>query len=123
LKYKWIASEKAGRDLGEAAILAWAQKHWYGYLRRCWMEHLQGYVFWSELDQNDFGLLNRKFQDCDLIDEIVLRLEKGWENLDIILWAQEEELDEEQVMGILHELDINGHRLECQLGIRLAQVG
>jgi hypothetical protein len=42
LRYKWIESEKAGRDLGEAAIRRWVQDHWWGYLRARWVEHLQG---------------------------------------------------------------------------------
>nr|MBA3544497.1 hypothetical protein [Chthoniobacterales bacterium] len=50
LKHKWIESEKAGHDLGEAAIRRWVQFHWWGYLRARWLEHLQGKRFWFELD-------------------------------------------------------------------------
>src|SRR5258708_20786964 len=63
LRYKWIESEKAGRDLGEAAIRRWVQNHWWGYLRARWLEHLQGRRFWVELDRGDFGLLLRRFHD------------------------------------------------------------
>ena len=63
LRFKWIESEKAGCDLGEAAIRRWVQCHWWGYLRARWLEHLQGKRFWVELDRGDFGLLQRKFHD------------------------------------------------------------
>src|SRR5439155_7769089 len=48
LRYKWIESEKAGRDLGDLAIRKWVQQHWWGYLRARWLEHLQGKRFWVE---------------------------------------------------------------------------
>ena len=85
LRYKWIESEKAGHDLGEAAIRRWVQNHWWGYLRARWLEHLQGKRFWVELDRGDFGLLQRKFHDNTLLlDRILDRLKAGQENLDII---------------------------------------
>src|SRR5262245_17117007 len=87
-KYKWIESEQAGRDLGEAAIRRWVQNHWWGYLRARWLEHLQGRRFWVELDRGDFGLLQRRFHDSALLlDRILDRLKAGQENLDIIRWA------------------------------------
>src|SRR3954453_3202788 len=45
-RFKWIESEKAGRDLGEHAIRHWVRQHWSGYLRARWLEHLQGKTFW-----------------------------------------------------------------------------
>ena len=71
LRYKWIESEKAGCDLGEAAIRRWVQCHWWGYLRARWLEHLQGRTFWIELDHDDFGLLQREFQNAVLIEVIL----------------------------------------------------
>src|SRR5262249_25668949 len=70
--YKWIESEKAGRDLGEAAIRRWVQEHWWGYLRARWLEHLQGKRFWVELDRGDFGLLQREFHDNTLLLDRIL---------------------------------------------------
>ena len=85
LRFKWIESEKAGFDLGEAAIRRWVQCHWWGYLRARWLEHLQGKRFWVELDRGDFGLLQRKFvENSLLLDRILDRLKAGQENLDII---------------------------------------
>src|SRR5437588_13116862 len=112
LRYKWIESEKAGHDLGEAALRLWVKEHWWGYLRARWLEHLQGKRFWVELDRVDFGLLQRKFQDdALLLDRILDRLKVGRENLDVILWAQEFSLPIEKVLVILEALNINACRL------------
>ena len=111
-RYKWIESEKAGHDLGEAALRLWVKEHWWGYLRARWLEHLQGKRFWVELDRVDFGLLQRKFQDdALLLDRILDRLKVGRENLDVILWAQEFSLPIEKVLVILEALNINACRL------------
>lgn len=112
LRFKWIESEKAGHDLGEAAIKRWVQIHWWGYLRARWLEHLEGKKFWVELDRGDFGLLQREFQDNSLLlDRILDRLKAGQENLDIILWAQDWGLPVDLVIDMLAALDINSRRL------------
>jgi hypothetical protein len=112
LRFKWIESEKAGRDLGEAAIRRWVQQHWSGYLRSRWLEHLQGRRFWVELDRGDFGLLQREFHDNTLLlDRILDRLKSGQENLDIILWSQDWGIPTDPVLKILEALDINSRRL------------
>jgi hypothetical protein len=118
-RHKWIESEKAGRDLGEWAIRCWVRHHWNGFLRDKWMEHLEGRTFWIELDHDDFGLLQRSFQGSHLIAEILRRLKSGQENLDILNWAIDDNLDMVEVMGILEALDINSRRIECQLESRL----
>src|SRR5256714_124029 len=112
LRYKWIESEKAGCDLGEAAIRRWVQNHWWGYLRARWMEHLHGKRFWVELDRGDFGLLLKTFP-CNtlLLDRILDRLKAGQENLDILRWALDWGIPTEQVIQILETLDINSRRL------------
>jgi hypothetical protein len=111
-RFKWIESERAGRDLGEPAIRKWVHQHWWGYLRARWLEHLQGKRFWVELDRNDFGLLLDKFQDHQLLlDRLVDRLKTGQENLDIILWAIDWGIPFGPVCQILETLDINSRRL------------
>jgi hypothetical protein len=124
-KFKWIESEKAGRDLGEWAIRCWVREHWNGYLRARWLEHLEGRTFWIELDHDDFGLLRRRYQDSGLIREIVERLKAGWENLSILCWARDVCLPRDEVLEVLETLDINSRRIECQLEDRLclAQAG
>jgi hypothetical protein len=115
--YKWIESEKAGHDLGEAAIRGWVKKHWWGYLRARWIEHLHGQRFWMELDKGDFGLLKHKFQDqALLLDRILDRIKAGQENLDIILWALDWGITLDDVREILAALDINSRRLEHKFG-------
>jgi hypothetical protein len=111
-KYKWIESEKAGCDQGEAALRRWVQCHWWGYLRARWLEHLQGSRFWKELDRNDFGLLQKRFHDNTLLlDRILDRLKTGQENLDIIQWALDWHVPMQGVLDILTALDINSRRL------------
>ena len=113
-RFKWIESEKAGRDLGETAIRTWIGRHWNGFLRHRWLEHLQGKTFWIELDQGDFGLLQTAFQASPLIDPIVERLKHGCENLEIILWALKNRLPMSDVIEILEALDVNSRRIECR---------
>jgi hypothetical protein len=111
-KFKWLESEKAGRDLGEAAVFRWVREHWAGYLRAKWIEHLQGKCFWTELDRGDFGLLLRQLQDQHhLLVPILDRLKAGQENLDIILWATQERIPLADVCRILELLDVNSTRL------------
>jgi hypothetical protein len=112
LRFKWIESEKAGHDLGEEAIRRWVREHWWGYLRARWLEHLQGWRFWVELDRGDFGLLLKRFHDNTLLlDRILDRLKEKQENLDIINWALDWGLPTSQVREILEALDINSRRL------------
>lgn len=111
-RYKWIESEKAGYDLGEGCIKQWVKKHWTGYLRARWVEHLQGKCFWVELDRGDFGLLQREFRDQqDLLDVILDQLKSGKENLHVILWALDTRTPTEPVRRILKALDVNSRRL------------
>jgi hypothetical protein len=123
LRHKWIESEKAGHDLGDSAIRSWVRKHWNGFLRARWLEHLEGKTFWIELDQDDYGLLQRGFTDSPLLDEVLYRLKGGDENLDLINWGIDEKLDLIELIEILEVLDINSRRIECQFIKRLAQAG
>ncbi|HWE38433.1 MAG TPA: hypothetical protein VG406_17810 [Isosphaeraceae bacterium] len=122
LQYKWIESERAGHDLGDAPILDWIRQHWNGFLRARWIEHLQGRAFWIELDHDDFGLLQRWYRDSWLLDEILARLKCGDENLGILNWAIDVDLPMEDVIDILETLDINARRIECRLCARPAHM-
>ena len=118
-RFKWIESERAGYDLGEAAIRRWVQDHWAGYLRARWVEHLQGACFWVELDRGDYGLLKREFLDCQtLLDQIVSRIKTGQENLTLLVWAlwncPEAPPPTDRMIDILEAIDINGRRLSNQ---------
>lgn len=120
-RHKWIESEKAGHDLGPVAIRCWVKDHWHGFLRRRWVEHLEGAVYWIELDHVDFGLLKRAFHDSDLFEPIFEMLRQGKENLDVINWALQEELPMTEVQAILLALDVNSARIECAFVQRLCQ--
>jgi len=122
-RFKWIESEKAGRDLGEWAIRCWVRQHWNGFLRERWLEHLQGRTFWIELDHDDYGLLKEAFRDSQVIDEILSRLKGGQENLNILVWAIDNDIPMAEVLTILESLDINSRRIEFQLDSRLSQPG
>jgi hypothetical protein len=113
--YKWIESEKVGYDLGESAVRRWIKDHWHGYLRSRWLDHLQGKTFWVELDRNDFGLLQQRFQpQSELLNAILQRLKACQENLHIFLWAHDTDLPIEDVISILEAIDINSKRLSYQ---------
>jgi len=112
---------EGGPDLGEWAIRCWVREHWNGFLRERWLEHLQGRTFWIELDHNDFGLLQREFQNAVLIEVILDMLKSGQENLNVLNWALDNHLVMDEVLEILEMLDINSRRIECQFGARLSQ--
>ena len=111
-RHKWLQSEKAGRDLGEAALWEWSRVYWWRWCRERWIEHLSGERYWSDLDHNDFGLLRRSFHhNIPLAQEIVNQIKQGGENLNIIIWGLKTRQDMRQVMEILELLDINSRRL------------
>jgi hypothetical protein len=119
-RFKWIQSEKEGRDLGEHAIKLWVLQHWNGFLRHRWLEHLRGNICWIELEQDDFGLLQRAFRDSPVLDSILERLKVLKENLDIILWAQGRfsQNEMQEVLTILEALDVNSCRIQCEFDPR-----
>jgi hypothetical protein len=111
-RHKWIESEKAGKDLGEAAIRQWKGEHWWGFLRSHWLEHVLGECYWNEFKEEQFRLLvNRQFHAPHLLNPILERLRRKQENLHIIQWAISEQLNMEDVFEILEALDINNARI------------
>lgn len=115
LKHKWIASEKAGHDLGDEAIRDWLANYWGRWCRARWIEHLMGQTFWAEFDMEAFGSLPANFHgDALLLDRVLDRVYAGYENLDIILWAADWKLDTNAVIDILILLDINRARLDAK---------
>jgi hypothetical protein len=112
-RHKWIESQKAGYDLGEGCIREWVKRHWTGYLRARWVEHLHGRQFWIELDRGDFGLLQREFIDQKpLLDSILDQLKSGKENLNVIDWAIASGIPTDPIHQILEALDVNSRRLQ-----------
>jgi len=111
-RYRWIESERAGCDLGEAAVRQWVIQHWQGYLRARWIEHLEGKCFWIELDQRDFGILSHLApEQSALLTTILDKLKTGCENLDILCWARSNSIPFDEVRRILEAIDINSARV------------
>jgi len=116
LVFKWLESERVGFDLGDEALREWVRQHWRPFVRARFIEHLEGKRFWSEFSACDFGLLRRAFQDDQgLADRIIDRLRCGDENLHIICWAEDFQIDVERVHHILFTLNINDRRLSHHL--------
>jgi transcriptional regulator with XRE-family HTH domain len=115
LREKWSRSEAEGRDLGRAAIRDWINRHWHGFVRARWLEHLEGKTFWIEVDTGDFGLLKRAFQGSPYLDEVVDQLKRGGENLSILQWAAENNHPFDEIVAILQEIDVNRIRIQHEL--------
>lgn len=111
-RHKWIESEQAGRDLGDAAIEQWHKLYWDKFVRERWLQHLRGTSYWIELDNHDFARLACDFQDMrETADWIADQLEKGSENLDIIHTAINDGMDQAEILTVLSRLNVNTHRL------------
>lgn len=113
LKYKWIESQKQGRDLGESALKEWFRKHWLPFCRSKRLEHVEGMQQWSEFAEQEFGQVFQLIMDDDILcDRILDRMEHGCDNLEIINWALTWGLPMERVLQNLELIDINRARLE-----------
>lgn len=111
-RHKWIESEKAGYDIGDAAIEDWHRQYWNRFVRERWIQHIRGQAYWKELDNDDFGIMKTQFMTSrPEAEKIVAMLEKGGENLDIVNWAVATDLNMDEVLAILNRLDLNAHRL------------
>jgi hypothetical protein len=122
VRHKWIESEKAGSDLGHAAVADWVKRYWDPFLRQRWVEHLLGQVFWHELEHSSFGSYRRLFEGHPLAVQIINLYKSGGpngENLGIIQLAHEQGWPMNEVFQILEILNINGRRMECQFQARL----
>jgi hypothetical protein len=107
-RFKWIESERAGRDLGEEAIRQWIARHWSGYVRARVLDHLAGTRLWAELPREEFGILPRAFpESTELVRVIVKQLAAGADNLTVISWAVETSQPMDLVSKILQAIDIN----------------
>lgn len=93
----------------------WNRKHWWGWARKRWLEHLRGKVYWIELGDNDFNVVGRALlPNGTLLEEILGKLYRGEENLDIINWAVGADGDMTDVLEILGKLDLNKRRDELR---------
>lgn len=112
-RHKWIESQKHGRDLGHEAVRDWFRIYWIVYCRVRLLEHVRGIHFWMEFGDETFRKLC-SIIGCDdpLLKTILDRMEGGMDNLEVIIWAHDDELPMERVLEILELIDINRARLE-----------
>src|SRR5262245_14305154 len=54
-RHKWLESEKARRDLGDAAIADWVRRYWWRFCRWRRIEHVEGVQRWFEFSFDDFA--------------------------------------------------------------------
>ncbi len=114
-RYKYLESEKAGRDLGSAAIDDWHRHHWPAWFRHRWIEHLLGHRCWEELEAWRFGRLPALFPAQQaLVGEVVGLVLRGAENADILWWAARDRRSLPTVMAMLTEIRINEIRCSRQ---------
>lgn len=95
----------------EEAAKEWNRRHWWEWARKRWLEHIKGEMFWIELGEDDFNLVNKGIS-CDkyLLEQILEKLEIGKENLNIINWAVDLGADMDEVVEILGKLNLNQRR-------------
>jgi hypothetical protein len=111
-EYKWIESEKAGRDLGVNAARDWVESNWRTFCRSRLVQHLRGEVFFDEFGTESFGSLSGGFGEVtELLNFVLERIKEGAENLDLLRWACQEHMPLHQLLQVLKVVDINGRRL------------
>lgn len=111
-KHRWIESQKHGCDLGNNAIDEWVERYWLIYCKFRRLEHVLGHVHWEEFEEPPSLFISKLLNEHDLLLSMILdRVQEGWENLEVILWAYDWGLNMDDVRNILQELDINRARL------------
>ena len=112
-RHKWLESERSGYDVGEGAIREWYNTRWPRFCRTCQLQHVAGRVRWDQFDPATFGTLHDAIASGDVLaDRILDRIDAGWENLTILLWAREWGLPMKAVLTILERIDVNRARLD-----------
>jgi len=107
-QHKYLESQKAGRDLGASTIEDWQRRHWTLWLRHHWVEHLLGKACWEEFGPAYFGRLRTLFASHQrLLNEVVTKVRRGAENIDVLCWAATEGRDMGTVVRMLVELRLN----------------
>lgn len=116
-RHRWIESEQRHWDAGEACYQDWLERCWTGWARSKLLEHLYGWRCWSAFGHASFGLLRRhtveRHVPLHILRRVCALLAGGGENLDVIDWAVEAEVDLDGILWLLERIDINAlrHRL------------
>lgn len=114
--YKWLESEKRGHDVGEKAIEDWYRRFWNKYCRSRRVEHLAGEQQWVEFAVHEFGCMYAMLTAGDrVLEDLIDRFERGWENLDFAEWVHDEQKSRgqiEEIIYLLEMININIARLD-----------
>ena len=111
-EYRWIQSEKAGRDLGSDAENEWIEIYWRRFCRSRLVQHVRGETFFEEFGHECFGVVTEDLPEFrHLLETIFALVSEGAENLDLVRWAEVRRLPRDRVLNFLAAIDINSHRL------------
>lgn len=113
-RHRWIASQNAGRDLGDESFHEWCQLYWWTFIRYRHVEHLLGERCWREFDSTSFGVLHCSPETSPLSQEIIELYRTGWENLNIIDHAVQRAYPMDEVYDCLVTINMNDARLKPQ---------
>ena len=116
-RHKWIESEKARRDVGQAAVADWLKRFWWRFCRWRRIEHVEGVHRWYEFSHDDFAKLMRPILENDRLMLVILELMKTdrrrvMNDLEVIEWARDAGVPMERVIEILTDIHINVARLD-----------
>jgi hypothetical protein len=105
---KYLEWEKLSYKVENTYTESWRMRFWRLWFRFRWVQHALGQVYWIEMGDEAFDRLSRAGDyDPVLVDRVADRLVGGWENLGLILWATDWNLDIPQIIEILKIININ----------------
>ena len=116
-RHKWIESEKARRDVGQAAVSDWLKRFWWRFCRWRRIEHIEGVRRWYEFSHEDFAKILRPILENDRLVLVIVELMKTdarrvVSDLEVIEWAHDAGVPMDRVIEILSEIHINVARLD-----------
>ena len=113
----WIESEKAKRDVRQAAVADWLKRFWWRFCRWRRIEHVEGVHRWYEFAREDFAKLLRPILENDRLVLVIIEMMKAdrrkvVSDLEAIEWARDAGVPMERVIEILLDIHINVARLD-----------
>lgn len=116
-RHKWIESEKARRDVGQAAVADWLRRFWWRFCRWRRIEHVEGVKRWFEFSHDDFARILGPILEDDRLTLVIVELMKTdrmrvMSDLEIIEWARDSDLPMDRVLEILCNIHINVARID-----------
>lgn len=119
-RHKWIESEKARCDVGQAAVTDWVRRFWWRFCRWRRIEHIEGVHRWHEFSHEDFARILPPILANDALMLLIVELMKTdrrrvISDLEVIVWARDAGVSMDRVLEILGEIHINDARLDPPL--------